>query len=196
MMPEMDGREFCRRVKSNEKTSHIPVILLTAKADQSDKLEGLSLGADDYLSKPFDTRELQVRVTNLIEQRRHLQERYRRSLHTFAPADVEMESIDAAFLQKVREAVETNLEDETFSVVELGSTVNMSRSQLHRKLKALTGYAPNEVIRNMRLERARAMLEKGVGNASEVAFMTGFNSPAYFAKCFKDYFGLSPSEVG
>lgn len=195
MMPEMDGREFCRLVKSNEKTSHIPVVLLTAKADQADKLEGLSLGADDYLIKPFDTRELQVRVANLIEQRRHLQERYRRSLHAFAPAEVELESIDSAFLQKVREAVETNLEDETFSVVELGAAVNMSRSQLHRKLKALTGYAPNEVIRNMRLERARAMLEKRTGNASEVAYMTGFNSPAYFAKCFKDYFGISPSEV-
>ncbi len=196
MMPEMDGREFCRQVKSNEKTSHIPVVLLTAKADQSDKLEGLSLGADDYLIKPFDTRELQVRVANLIEQRRHLQERYRRSLHAFAPAEIDLESIDAAFLKKVREAVETNLEDETFSVVELGAAVNMSRSQLHRKLKALTGYAPNEVIRNMRLERAKAMLEKRAGNASEIAYMTGFNSPAYFAKCFKDYFGISPSEVG
>lgn len=196
MMPEMDGREFCRLVKSNEKTSHIPVVLLTAKADQSDKLEGLSLGADDYLIKPFDTRELQVRVANLIEQRRHLQERYRRSLHAFAPAKIDLESIDAAFLKKVREAVETNLEDETFSVVELGAAVNMSRSQLHRKLKALTGYAPNEVIRNMRLERAKAMLEKRAGNASEIAYMTGFNSPAYFAKCFKDYFGISPSEVG
>ncbi|MDZ4680127.1 MAG: response regulator [Saprospiraceae bacterium] len=196
MMPEMDGREFCRLVKSNEKTSHIPVVLLTAKADQSDKLEGLSLGADDYLIKPFDTRELQVRVANLIEQRRHLQERYRRSLHAFAPAEIDLESIDAAFLKKVREAVETNLEDETFSVVELGAAVNMSRSQLHRKLKALTGYAPNEVIRNMRLERAKAMLEKRAGNASEIAYMTGFNSPAYFAKCFKDYFGISPSEVG
>ncbi len=136
-----------------------------------------------------------MRVANLIEQRRHLQERYRRSLNTFAPANVEVDNIDSAFLQRVRDAVESNLEDETFSVVELGTVVNMSRSQLHRKLKALTGFAPNEVIRNMRLERARAMLEKRAGSASEIAYMTGFNSPAYFAKCFKDYFGVSPSEV-
>jgi AraC-like DNA-binding protein len=99
------------------------------------------------------------------------------------------------FLKRVREAVESNMEDENFSVVELGLQVGMSRSQLHRKLSALTGFSPNEIIRNMRLERAKELLEKKAGNASEIAYMTGFNSPAYFAKCFKDYFGKTPSEV-
>lgn len=196
MMPEMDGTEFCKLLKTNEKTSHIPVIMLTALAEQGDRIKGLELGADDYLVKPFDAKELTVRVANLIAGRQKLQEYYRRSLNSFAPiADVKAESVDAVFLKKVREAVEANLEDENFSVVELSGQVGMSRSQLHRKLSALTGFSPNEVIRNMRLEKAKQLLEKRVGNASEVSYMTGFNSPAYFAKCFKDYFGVTPSEV-
>jgi len=196
MMPEMDGTEFCKLLKTSEKTSHIPVVMLTALAEQGDRLKGLELGADDYLVKPFDAKELTVRVANLIAGRQKLQEHYRRSLNSFAPiAEVKAESVDAVFLKKVREAVEANLEDENFSVVELSGQVGMSRSQLHRKLSALTGFSPNEVIRNMRLERAKQLLEKKAGNASEVAYLTGFNSPAYFAKCFKDYFGLTPSEI-
>lgn len=195
MMPEMDGTEFCKLLKINEKTSHIPVVMLTALAEQGDKLKGLETGADDYLVKPFDARELQVRVANLIAGRQKLQEHYRKTLNAFAPKEVKAESLDAQFLNKVRGAVEANLEDENFSVVELGAQVGMSRSQLHRKLSALTGFSPNEVIRNMRLERAKQLLEQKAGNASEIAYMTGFNSPAYFAKCFKDYFGLTPSEV-
>jgi signal transduction histidine kinase/DNA-binding response OmpR family regulator len=196
MMPEMDGTEFCKLLKTNEKTSHIPVVMLTALAEQGDRLKGLELGADDYLIKPFDAKELTVRVANLIAGRQKLQEHYRRSLNSFAPlTEVKAESVDAVFLKKVRDAVEANLEEENFSVVELSSHVGMSRSQLHRKLSALTGFSPNEVIRNMRLERAKQLLEKRAGNASEVAYMTGFNSPAYFAKCFKDYFGVTPSEV-
>ncbi len=196
MMPEMDGTELCKQLKINEKTSHIPIVMLTALAEQGDKLKGLENGADDYLVKPFDAREMQVRVANLIAGRQKLQEHFRKSLNAFAPKAVKAESLDAVFLNKVREAVEANLEDENFSVVELGAQVGMSRSQLHRKLSALTGFSPNEVIRNMRLERAKQLLQKKAGNASEVAYMTGFNSPAYFAKCFKDYFGVTPSEVG
>ncbi|MBI1227637.1 MAG: tetratricopeptide repeat protein [Bacteroidetes bacterium] len=196
MMPEMDGTEFCKLLKTNEKTSHIPVVMLTALAEQGDRLQGLKLGADDYLVKPFHSKELTVRVANLIAGRQKLQEHYRKSLNSFAPiAEVKAESMDAIFLKKVREMVETNMEDENFSVVELGAQVGMSRSQLHRKLSALTGFSPNEIIRNMRLEKAKQLLEKRVGNASEVAYMTGFNSAAYFTKCFKDYFGVTPSEV-
>ncbi|MBK7410401.1 MAG: tetratricopeptide repeat protein [Saprospirales bacterium] len=194
MMPEMDGMEFCKLLKTNEKSSHIPVVMLTAKAEQSDKLEGLELGADDYLAKPFDARELQIRVSNLLTQRKKLQEHYRRTL-TFATTAVEAESMDATFLRRVREAIEANLEDEGFSVVELGQQVGMSRSQLHRKLSALTGFSPNEVIRNMRLERAKQLLEKKAGTAAEIAFSCGFSSPAYFTKCFKEYFGVLPSEI-
>jgi YesN/AraC family two-component response regulator len=195
MMPEMDGLAFCKALKSNEKTSHIPVVMLTALAEQDDKIKGLKLGADDYLAKPFNADELQVRVANLIEQRKGLQEYYRKTLATFATAEVKADSMDAVFLQKIREAVEANLDEETFSVVELGNQIGMSRSQLHRKLTALTGYSPNEVIRNMRLERAKQLLDKKTATVSEIAYLCGFNSPAYFTKCFKEYFGTTPAEV-
>lgn len=194
MMPEMDGMEFCRRIKSEEKTSHIPVVLLTAKAEQADKIEGLELGADDYLAKPFDARELQVRVANLLTQRKKLQEHFRKNL-TFATPAVDADSMDAVFLGRVRDAVEANLDDEGFGVVELGQAVGMSRSQLHRKLSALTGFLPNEIIRNMRLEKARKLLEKKAGTAAEIAYACGFSSPAYFTKCFKEYFGILPSDA-
>ncbi|MEZ4958545.1 MAG: tetratricopeptide repeat protein [Saprospiraceae bacterium] len=196
MMPEMDGTAFCRQLKSNEKTSHIPIIMLTARAEQADKLEGLETGADDYLVKPFDATELQLRSANLVKQRRNLQAYYSSRLTYFSPSKVvEAESMDDAFLHRIREAVEANLEDETFSVVELAAHISMSRSQLHRKLTALTGFSPNQVIRNMRLERAKQLLEANAGTVSEVAFRCGFNSHAYFSKCFKDYFGRTPGEV-
>ena len=195
MMPEMDGTEFCSRLKQNEKTSHIPVVMLTARAEMTDKLEGLQTGADDYLIKPFEARELMVRITNLIQQRQNLQAYYRKTLSGFSAPAVEAESMDARFLRKVREAVEQNLDDENFSVVELGKIAGMSRSQLHRKLSALTGFTPNEVIRNMRLEQARQLLEARSGTVSEVAYRCGFSSPAYFVKCFKDYFGQTPGEI-
>ncbi len=195
MMPEMDGITFCKLLKTNEKTSHVPIILLTARAEQADKLEGLHTGADDYLIKPFDARELLIRATNLITQRKKLQDLYRSTLHTFSPADVKIDSMDAIFLQKIKDTVEASLEDENFSVVQLGHKIGMSRSQLHRKLSALTGFSPNEVIRNMRLERAKQLLEKKVGTVSEIAYLCGFSSPAYFIKCFKDYFGSTPGQT-
>ena len=196
MMPNMDGYELCHALKTDARTSHIPVVLLTARAEHSDKLAGLETGADDYLVKPFDSRELQIRVANLIEQRKKLQDHFRKTLNTFAPADIVANSMDAVFLQNVRDSIEANLDNENFSVVELGNRIGMSRSQLHRKLSALTGHSPNEVIRNMRLERAKQLLDKNVGTVSEVAYLCGFNSPAYFNKCFKDYFGVTPGEVG
>jgi signal transduction histidine kinase/DNA-binding response OmpR family regulator len=195
MMPEMDGTELCRHLKENEKTSHIPVVMLTARAEQADKLEGLHIGADDYLIKPFQAQELIARVKNLIEQRRKLQAYYRKTISGFAMPPAEEQSIDAKFLGKVRSAVEENLDDENFSVVELGKIVGMSRSQLHRKLTALTGFSPNEVIRNMRLEFARQLLEAKSGTVSEVAYRSGFSSPAYFVKCFREYFGQTPGEI-
>jgi signal transduction histidine kinase/DNA-binding response OmpR family regulator len=194
MMPEMDGNELCRRIRKEVKTSHIPVIMLTAKAEQEEKLEGLETGADDYLTKPFDTRELLARVHNLIEQRRLLRERFAGEI-IFKPKEVATTSVDETFLNQVLTAIESNMEEETFSVVELSEQVAMSRSQLHRKLKALVNKSPNQIIREMRLQRAKGLLEKRAGNASEVAFMVGFNSLAYFSKCFKDQFGVAPSEV-
>lgn len=195
MMPEMDGTQLCSHLKENEKTSHIPVVMLTARADQADRLEGLHTGADDYLIKPFQAQELLARVKNLIEQRRKLQAYYRKTISGFAMPPGEEQSLEAKFLGKVRAAVEDNLDDENFSVVELGKIVGMSRSQLHRKLTALTGFSPNEVIRNMRLEYARRLLESKSGTVSEIAYRSGFSSPAYFVKCFREYFGQTPGEI-
>ena len=195
MMPEMDGIEFCRLIKTNEKTSHVPVIMLTARAEQSDKFEGLETGADDYILKPFDARELKVRAANLVSQREQLQKYYRRVLNTFSPAEVKVKSMDAAFMQKIKEVIEARLDDEQFNVVDLGQQIGMSRSQLHRKLSALTGFSPNEVIRNMRLERAKQLIEQKAGTVSEVAYLCGFSSPTYFIKCFREYFGSTPGQI-
>ena len=195
MMPEVNGIELCKQVKANEKTSHIPIIMLTAKSEKEDKLTGLEVGADDYLIKPFDKNELLIRAKNLIRQRKTLQAFIASQGFDFKPSEVAVNPVDKEFLKKVKTAIEESMDEETFGVVDLGKAVNMSRSQLHRKLKAMTGKSPNEIIREMRLARAKEFLEKNAGNASEVAFMVGFNSVAYFSKCFKDQYGFSPSNV-
>lgn len=195
MMPVMDGVVMTNELKKNEKTSHVPVIMLTAKATAESKIEGLKTGADDYLVKPFDGDELIARIQNLIEQRQKLRELYSKKIISIKPDKVEVQSQESVFLEKIRTAIDENLDNEMFGVVGLANAVNMSRSQLHRKLKALTGDAPNELIRNFRLERARELLQKNAGNITEVAFMTGFSSPAYFSKCFNDRYGFSPTEI-
>ncbi len=194
MMPEIDGLELTRQLKADPRTSHIPVIALTAKAERADKLEGLSLGADDYLTKPFDGEELRLRLHNQLAQQRKMRERYARhfSLH---PTETAVTSVDEQFLQKTKTLIEEHLDDEQFSVTELADGLALSRSQLHRKLQALIGQGPNEVIREMRLLRAKELLEKGAGNASEVAYMVGFSSLAYFSKRFSERFGVSPGVV-
>lgn len=194
MMPEMDGTALCRSLKTDERTSHIPVIMLTAKADRSDKIKGLETGADDYLTKPFDAEELLVRVGNLILQRQLLREKF--AQQTLLGRKVEsLSSVEEQFMKKVIAHIEQNLEEETFSVVDLANALAMSRSQLHRKLKALTDCSPSVLIRSLRLERAKQLLEQKAGNASEIGFMVGFSSATYFAKCFADHYGFSPSHL-
>ena len=195
MMPEMDGIELGKKLKTNEKTSHIPIIMLTAKAEREDKIEGLETGADDYLTKPFDAEELLVRIQNLIAQRKRLREKFRGE-GTLGTKDIAVTSVDERFLKNVMQTIEENMDDEDFSVEDLAKAVAMSRSQLHRKIKALTDISPSVFIRTMRLQRGRQLLEQNAGNATEVAFMVGFNSSTYFAKCFKEQFGMSPGEVG
>jgi signal transduction histidine kinase/DNA-binding response OmpR family regulator len=202
MMPEMDGFELCETLKKDERTSHIPIILLTAKAGQRHKVEGLETGADDYLTKPFDEQELLVRAKNLVEQRRKLQAHFAKmasqgnnGMIPLTPNEVAVTSTDQRFLEKVSAAIEQNLDNEFFSVEDLASEVAFSRSQLHRKLKALTGKSPNELIREFRLCRAKELLEKGAGNVSEIAMEVGYNSLSYFTRSFKQAFGVSPSEV-
>jgi len=193
MMPKMDGYAFCQALKSEEKTSHIPLIMLTAKAGQESKLEGLETGVDDYLTKPFSSKELLVRVRNLIEQRRRLRARFSREV-ILKPNEIAITPPDEQFLTRVKAAVEKNLGDEDFSVEDLVQEVGMSRTQLHRKLKALTDQSAGQFILSMRLQRAIELMKQNAGTVAEIAYMVGFNTPNYFAKCFRKQFGCSPSE--
>jgi signal transduction histidine kinase/ligand-binding sensor domain-containing protein/DNA-binding response OmpR family regulator len=193
MMPKMDGNELTRLLKNNEKTSHIPVILLTAKSEQESKIEGLVTGADDYLTKPFDTRELLVRIKNLIDQRRKLQEKFRREI-IVNPGDITVTSIDEQLLQRAIDTVENNISDPAFDTTTMAKEVGVSRKLLHTKLKALTGQSTGEFIRTLRLKRAAQLLQKGYGNVTQVAYDVGFQNLSYFAKAFRRQFGQSPSQ--
>ena len=193
MMPEMDGFEFCTAVKTDPMISHIPVILLTAKASGESKIEGLETGADDYLTKPFDKRELQVRVKNLIEQRRRLREKFRKDI-IIQPREITVTSLDEQFLQKAVNAVETHFADPDFDTTSFSREVGISRKLLHTKIKALTGMTSGEFIRTLRLKRAAQLFSRGSGNVSEIAYEVGFNNLSYFAKTFKETFGTSPSK--
>lgn len=194
MMPVLDGFGMTERLKRDERTSHIPIILLTAKAGQQHKLEGLETGADDYLLKPFDSKELLTRIQNLINQRKLLRKKFAGDI-MLKPSEVSVNSADENFLTKVMETIEANMHEDDFGVEQFAREVAMSRSQLHRKLVALTGQSPSEVLRNTRLLRAKELLQKRAATPSEVAFKVGFNSHTYFSKCFKEEFGISPSEV-
>ena len=193
MMPEMDGVELCKKLKGEEKTSHIPVILLTAKADIESRLEGLETGADDYITKPFDARELKTRVNNLIQQRKTLQKRFSRTV-ILKPKDIAITSPDEIFLDRVMAIIENHISNSEFSVDDFQQEIGMSRMQLHRKLKALTGHSVGEFVRIQRLIRASELLSKTDNNISEVCYQTGFTSLSYFAKCFKKQFGTTPKE--
>jgi signal transduction histidine kinase/DNA-binding response OmpR family regulator/ligand-binding sensor domain-containing protein len=192
MMPKMDGNELTRLLKNNESTSHIPIILLTAKSEQESKIEGLETGADDYLTKPFDTRELLVRIKNLIEQRKKLQEKFRREI-TVNPKDITVTSIDEQLLQRAINAVENNISDPDFDTTKMAREVGVSRMLLHTKIKALTGQSTGEFIRTLRLKRAAQLLQQGSGNVTQVAYDVGFQNLSYFAKTFRKQFGKSPS---
>jgi DNA-binding response OmpR family regulator len=193
MMPEMDGIAFCSALKTDERTSHIPIILLTAKADLESKLQGLETGADDYLTKPFKMEELQLRIRNLLESRRKLRERFSRQV-TINPKEITVTSTDERFLQKALAIMEAHMANADFDVEIFSKEIGMSRAQLHRKLTALSGLSTNEFIRSLRLKRAASLLLQQQGNVSEIAFGVGFSSLSYFTKCFRDYYGQTPSE--
>jgi DNA-binding response OmpR family regulator/nitrogen-specific signal transduction histidine kinase len=194
MMPKTDGHELTRTLKNDEKTSHIPIILLTAKFEQESKLEGLETGADDYLTKPFDSKELQIRVKNLIDNRKKLREKFGRGEYIPKTAGKKFTNLEERFMSKIVEVIENHLSEEEFSIEQLAAEMYMSRMQLHRKLKALTGKSSSLYIRSFRLLRARKMIQDQQGNISEIAYSVGFSSPAYFTKCFKNEFGSPPSE--
>lgn len=193
MMPKMDGVELCEKLKKDQRTSHIPVILLTAKADKESKLVGLKIGADDYLAKPFDSDELLILLKNRIEQRQILRERFSKEI-TLQPKDITITSADEQFLQQALDIVEQHMGDFNFNVQMLREEMGVGRMQLQRKIKALTNQSPVEFIRVLRLKRAAQLISQRKDNVSQIAYEVGFNNLSYFAKCFKEHFGQSPSE--
>jgi len=195
MMPKMDGIELLKRIKNDTKTSHIPVILLTAKSEQADKLEGLSIGADAYLTKPFDIKELSVRIKSLIEQRRKLQIKFSKGDYVPEREEKKLNRLDEQFMNRLMGIIDIHIAEEEFSIDQFGKEAGMSRSQIHRKLKALTGRSPSQYLRLIRLSRAKTMIEEQKGTVSEISYSVGFSSPAYFSRCFKNEFGYPPSDL-
>lgn len=193
MMPGRDGLQLCEIIKNDTRTSHIPILLLTARADIETRLKGLSFGADDYIAKPFVMEEVRLRVFNMIESRNHLRKKYSQQIQ-LRPSEIKAASADERFLKNVMEVTEAHLGDVSFGVEVFAQKVGMSQAQLYRKLHALTEYTPNEFIRHMRLLRAKELLRQKVGNVAEVAYQVGFNNLSYFAKCFKTKFAVSPSD--
>lgn len=195
MMPGVDGVTLCKTVKNNIYTSHVPVILLTAKADLESKIEGLETGADEYLSKPFNSYELQVRARNLIRSREILRQRFTESKKlVLEPKEISITSLDEKFLKNVLHVIEKNIEDSEFRVETLGKELEMDSMAVYRKIKALTGQTAVEFIRTIRLKRAAQLLKQKKLTVAEVTYNVGFNDLQYFRTCFKKQFGVSPSE--
>jgi signal transduction histidine kinase/DNA-binding response OmpR family regulator len=192
MMPEVDGYALCRVLKNDIKTSHIPIILLTAKAGEENIVKGLETGADDYITKPFSTKILCVRIKNLIDLRLQLQLKRKRQM-TMRPAEIAVSSVDENFYKELQDVIEKNLSDPEFNVEQLGKKLYMSRATLYRKIMALTGDSPLQFIRSYRLKRAAQLLKANFGNVTEVAVEVGFTNIAHFSQCFKDEFHQLPS---
>ena len=194
MMPIMDGFEFCERIKSDIKTSHIPILMVTAKGMQIDKLKGIDSGADVYLNKPFNMKVLKSHLKQLITSRQILFDKYFNGVHNSIIAE-NSTSLDKEFMNTVLTYINDNISDEKLNVEHLANQLFLSRSKLYRKIKALTGDTANEFIRKVRLEKAKQIIEQSDLTISEVCYKVGFSSPSYFTKCFKDYFGVLPTNI-
>jgi len=195
MMPKTNGLKLCDKLKKDERTSHIPIILLTAKVGEEDKYKGLETGADDYITKPFKIKLLETRVKNLVTSRILLRNRYSQEV-ILKPKDIAITNLDEQFLEKIQSVLDEKLTESNFSSEQFSKAVGMSRMQLHRKLKALTGLSATEFVRSQRLKLAASILQKSDANISEIGYMVGFNDHAYFSKCFKEAYGCSPTEYG
>jgi DNA-binding response OmpR family regulator len=205
MMPGMDGLTLCAQLKTDERTSHIPIIMLTARTSVETKLEGLENGADDYLTKPFITEELIARVKNLLTQRKKLRERFSQAFAlpppvpiipapTETPAPPRIKSADEKFLQKLTGIIEANLSDPELNVEFIEQEIGMSRVQLYRKIHALTDQTPGEFIRNFRLKKAAELLSQKQGNVSQIAYQVGFTNLSYFTRTFREVYRVTPSQ--
>ncbi len=192
MMPGMDGFQFSRQIRNDVKTSHIPIVMLTAKAGLDDKIEGLETGVDAYITKPFSAKELRVRVRNLIYQRKQLRKRFSKAT-VIKPSEVTAVSVDREFLEKTIKVIEENFEDQQFNIEKLADAVYMSTSQLNRKLNALVAQPAGRFIRSLRLQRAADLLRQNADTVAGICFKVGFNDQGYFGRVFKRQFGVSPN---
>ena len=191
MMPGMDGIECCRRLKSELQTCHIPVILLTACSLDEQRIQGYDGGADSYISKPFSSQLLLARIRNLIDSHQRLKQFFG-DRQTLAKEDIC--DLDKDFVEKFKTIIEEKMSDSGLNVEDLGKDMGLSRVQLYRKIKSLTNYAPNELLRMARLKRAASLLASSELTVAEIAYEVGFTSPSYFTKCYKEQFGESPTE--
>ena len=194
MMPNMDGLQFTEKMKNDARTSHIPIILLTAKSAIESRLEAMKYGAEDYITKPFSPVYLEARVENILEQRKRLQEIYRKNLLELEPAKVEITSQDEIFLAKLLDIMEKNMDNSELAVEDVVSEIGLGRTVFFNKLKGLTGLSPIEFIREIRIKRAAQLLRAGEHNISEITYMVGMSDSRYFSKCFKKVYGVTPSE--
>jgi DNA-binding response OmpR family regulator len=194
MMPEMDGYALCKAVKTNIVTSHIPVMLLSAKSSTESRILGLETEADVYMSKPFNPLELQLQVRNIFNQHQKVREKYAKS-DSLIPEEIVSNSMEQQFIQKLSDRMEENFRNPDYSVEGLSKDIGLSRSQLHRKLSALTNESASKFIRSYRLKKAMKMLVTSSGNISEIAYDVGFNSVSYFNKCFLAQFERRPGDV-
>ena len=195
MMPLKDGYEVCHTLKNDQRTSHIPIVLLTAKAAQEDKVAGLRKGADAYLTKPFHREELLVRLEKLIELRKELQNRLGGREASYLQKPKAKETMEDIFLKKLHQAVEKNIDNTDLEIVHLCRAVHLSHTQVYRKLKAITGKTPSQFIRSIRLNRAMKLLKESNFSISEIAYESGFKDPAYFSRVFLKEFGNAPSAI-
>jgi DNA-binding response OmpR family regulator/nitrogen-specific signal transduction histidine kinase len=193
MMPKMDGYQLCREIKQDIRVSHIPIILLTAKAGDENKFRGIEAGADDYISKPFNMEMLSLKVSRILERQKQVHDQFKRKV-SINPAGVEITSMDEKFVKKAVALVEANIENADFLVEDLCREMGMSRVYFYKKILSLTDKTPSEFIRFIRLKRAADLLEKSQLFVNEVAYQVGFNDPKYFRKYFKDEFGVSPND--
>jgi len=193
MMPEMDGIEFCSKLKTQSATSHIPVILLSAKSEVISKIEGLETGADAYIEKPFEMSYLDAVVRNMLNQRELLRNRFANEPEVDLN-ELGLTSHEKKFIEKTRNIIEKNIENPDFSVETLGMELGLSRSQLFRKFRSLYEMKPSELIRTERLKKAKELLASREFNINEVAYRTGFKSSSYFITSFKRYYGETPNE--
>ncbi|MHB1146786.1 MAG: hybrid sensor histidine kinase/response regulator transcription factor [Lutibacter sp.] len=192
MMPKLDGISMAQSLRNDEKTSHIPIIMLSGKAALEDKLVGLETGIEVYLTKPFSVKELQIIINNLIQQREQLRKKYQNKF-VVSSEEIPLTSVDQQFLEKAIQHIKDNLENINFSVENLADKMCLSLSQLNRKLQALIDLAPGQLIRNIRLQRAAELIKQNTGSLSDICYQTGFNDQAYFSRAFKNQFGCSPS---